>query len=89
MVVPPFRPLEEQGHLDKAISLYGAGHDMIYRISCPAHSGLSCKFQCIFITLITSLYEIICQDVLQEKMKSLAMIMMPQVTQLVEENVIS
>ena len=61
---------------------------MINRVTDLGHSRGLCKFLRMRISHITELQQIIRTDMFQKKMKSLTMIMMTKMTQLVQKNII-
>ena len=83
------RTLEEPQDLDQPISLYCPRHGIVNRVSGLREGSLARQFRSKSIFFIDKTYQIVSQDMLQQKMECIAMVMMPEMTQLMKQDIIS
>lgn len=88
LVVSSFRPLEKPQYLDYAILPDGTGHHKIHRVPCLAHRGLPSDFCSHCISGINTYQKIVCKHVFQKKMETVSVVLMTQMTKLMQQNII-
>ena len=78
-----------ESHLHKRILLDGLRADIIERIAGFGDGGSPCDILCSPVSGITGSQYVICTDMFKKEMKSLAMVMMTQMTQFMKQDVVT
>mgnify|MGYP006923227072 CR=1 FL=1 len=82
------RTLEEPQDLDQPISLYCPRHGIVNRVSGLRKGSLARQFRSKGIFSIDKTYQIVSQDMLQQKMEGMAVIVMTQMTKFMKKDII-
>ena len=80
--------MEKPQDLNQTILLDGLGHHIISRIFRLGYCNLTCQIQGDFFFRFDLFQQIVCQNMLQKQMESMAVIMMPQMAELMQQNII-